>query len=79
MEEGCARKLLVPLLLSWVVSKKPVKLIIPNLANCLGATNQKEFYGCAWAWARSLSVTVRCSESRRAWLQRAGGYNARDG
>lgn len=77
MEEGCARKLLVPLLLSWVVSKKPVKLIIPNLANSLGATNQKEFYGCAWA--SSLAVTVRCSESRRARLQRAGGYNARDG
>jgi len=43
MQEGCARRLFVPPLLSWVVRKKPVKLIISSLANYFGATNQTEF------------------------------------
>lgn len=43
MEEGHAKRPLVPLLLYWVVRKKPVKLIIPSLANYFRATNQKEF------------------------------------
>lgn len=42
MEEEHARRLLVPLLFSWVVSKKPGKLVIQSLANYFGLPPKKK-------------------------------------